>query len=534
MIQILADGVTSYDSRLRQPGNDYTLLGLKTVSGLNKGGTAEIVMPSGHPAYNAYTGLRTIVEIYRDHRLRWRGRALDIKDNLFNQRTVLCEGELCFFQDGVSRPYIYQDPPDAIFTSIVEDYNAQVEPFKRFRVGQITVTDANNYVRLESESAEQSYNTLIKLVDRCGGYIIFTTADDGVREINWYAELNYASKQRIEFGSNLLDFTRAGSVTNLATGIVPYGAKDPTTGLRVQITDVNNGQDYIVDPAAQAYRGTILKPVYWDDVSDPGTLLKKARAHLQSICLSVTTLTLSAVDLSLLDKSIDSFKEGDAVQVVSKPHGLNATFTLVEKPEDWLNIKNSGITLGRDIRSLTGATVAGDKKSTSDLQKMEQAIRTDYQLNAAQVVQASERKMESMIKQASDSILLQVRETEEDLQELRSQSAELEVTANGLSVAVTRVQEGLDAKADRATVEEITEHFLFQEDGLTIFNSATGMGINVSEQQVAFTGGKDPTTVITPNQMETTKLVVGEQLDLGEFSFLPRSNGNLSFRYIGG
>lgn len=534
MIQILADGAVAYDSRLREPGKDYTLLGLKTVSALNKGGTAEIIMRSGHPAYNAYIGLRTIVEIYRDDKLRWRGRALTTKDNMLQHRTVLCEGELCFFQDGVSRPYLYQDPPDVIFTAIVEDYNAQVEPFKRFRVGQITVTDPNDYVRLESEKAEQSYDSLTKLRDRCGGYFIFTTAEDGVREINWYASLNYASQQRIELGSNLLDFSRAGSVTDLATGIVPYGAKDPNTGIRIQITDVNGGQDYIVDPAAQAYRGTILKPVYWDDVSDPDTLLKKAKGYLQSAWLSVTTLTLSAVDLSLLDKTIDSFKEGDAVQVVSKPHGLNATFTLVEKPEDWLNAKNSGITLGRDIRSLTGATVAGDKKSSSDLQKMEQAIRVDYQLNTAQAVQASEKRMESMIQQASDSVLLRVEETEEDLQELRSQSAELEVTAEGLAVSVTQLQKGMDEKADRATVEEITEHFLFQEDGLTIFNSATGMGINVSEQQVAFTGGKDPTTVITPNQMETTKLVVGEQLDLGEFSFLPRSNGNLSFRYIGG
>ena len=534
MIQILADGVIAYDSRLRQPGHDYSLLGLKTVSALNKGGTAEILMPRGHPAYDLYISLRTVVEIYRDRKLRWRGRALYPKDDSWGHRTILCEGELCFFRDGVSRPYLYQDSPQNIFAAVVNDYNAQVEPFKQFRVGQITVTDANDYIRLESSKAEQSLATLNKLLDRCGGYFVFTTAEDGVREINWYAELNYASAQVIEFGSNLLDFSRTGSNTDLVTGIIPYGAKDETTGARMDITSVNGGVDFIADPEAVALRGTILQPVYWDDVSDSDTLLRKARQYLQNACLAITSLTLSAVDLSRIDKSIDSFKEGDAIRIRSRPHGMDAVFRLIEKPEDWLNTKNSGITLGRDVSSLTGASSAIDRKAQNDLQRAQHDIRIDYELNTAKAVQSSELKTESLIQQSSAEILLRTSESEQAMEELESRTAALELSADGLSLSVTEVKEGLDEKADRATVTEITEHFLFTEDGLTIFNTATGMGIDISEQQVAFTGGEDPTTVITPNEMETTNLRVGTRMDLGEFAFLPRSNGNLSFRYTGG
>ena len=36
MLQLYADGAVAYDSRLEE----YTLLGLKTTTGLNKGGTA--------------------------------------------------------------------------------------------------------------------------------------------------------------------------------------------------------------------------------------------------------------------------------------------------------------------------------------------------------------------------------------------------------------------------------------------------------------------------------------------------------------
>lgn len=114
------------------------------------------------------------------------------------------------------------------------------------------------------------------------------------------------------------------------------------------------------------------------------------------------------------------------------------------------------------------------------------------------------------------------------------QLTEVQTTADGLRVSVSEVQTIIDEKADRSEVTEITEVFVTGSDGLTIANSSTGMGIGISEKQVQFTGGADPTTVITPNEMETTNFRVGERMDLGEFSFLPRTNGNLSFRYTGG
>ena len=113
-----------------------------------------------------------------------------------------------------------------------------------------------------------------------------------------------------------------------------------------------------------------------------------------------------------------------------------------------------------------------------------------------------------------------------------------EISINGESVGVSLSKLSLLADGLKLSVEnlqtDITEHFRFAEDGLTITNSGTGMGINVSEKQVAFTGGVDPTTVITPNAMETTNLQVGVRLDVGGFSLIPRTNKNLSLRWTGG
>lgn len=114
---------------------------------------------------------------------------------------------------------------------------------------------------------------------------------------------------------------------------------------------------------------------------------------------------------------------------------------------------------------------------------------------------------------------------------LKSHVTALEQRADGLSLSVSELRKTADAKADKTQVTEITEHFRFGDDGLTITNSATGMGISLSEKQVAFQGGADPTTVITPNDMRTTNLHITTRLDVGGFSLIPRTNRNLSLRY---
>lgn len=370
MIRVLADGVVVYDSRLE----DYKLLGLTITTGLNKAGTASIVMPPGHPAYNQFTSYRTVIEVYRDNTLLFRGRVLYPTDDFYNRRTLTCEGELNFFRDGIARPYLYQDSPAAIFSQVIDLYNAQVEKFKQFTVGTVTVTDPNNYIRLESESAEPFSDTINKLLERCGGYLVCTSEPLKGRVINWYADLDYKSNQVVEFGENLLSFSRTGANTDMATVIIPYGAKDETTGQRVTIESVNYGLDFIQDYDAVALRGVIAQAVYWDDVTEPANLLTKARQYLASKKNAVTTLELSAVDLSLLDSSIDSYRIGDLVRVRSRPHGLDDIFRLVERKYDLLNPSNDYITLGHDVTTLTGADAANNR------QLMNQAKRTAAQI----------------------------------------------------------------------------------------------------------------------------------------------------------
>ena len=376
MIQVYADDRLAYDSRLEK----YDLLALKVTTGLNVGGTAEIVMPASHPAYGFFTSYKTIVTIYRDGVLRFRGRALYQAVNFLGDKTVTCEGELCFLRDSINRPYKYQASPRSIFVTLINAHNnQQPDSAKRFNVGEVTVVDSNDYVLLESESAETILDTLNKAVERCGGYVTINHYEDGSRDINWLAEIGDQSGQTIEFGENLLDFASTGANTkNLATGLVPFGARDEKTKKRITIASVNGGKDYILAEDAIAERGVIMATHTWDDVTVPANLLKKAKAYLNEAKLFITSLTLTALDLSYMDKSIDTFTVGDQIAVKSIPHGVNETFQLTQLTEDLLNPAASNITLGKDVLSLTGESAATDKRGQTALDSVQ------VQVNQAQ------------------------------------------------------------------------------------------------------------------------------------------------------
>lgn len=510
MIQIFADGALVYDSRLE----GYDLQGLKVTRGLNKGGTAEIVMPADHPAYSSFTGYRTIVEIYRDGWLKFRGRALYPVDDFYNQRTVVCEGELCFLQDAIIRPYLYQTSPAQIFRDVIGKYNEQVDDFKRFRIGAVTVTDPNDYIRLECESAETALAVINKMVERCGGYVVFTTDETGARVINWLESVGARSGQTIELGENLFSFSRSGANTSLATALVPYGAKDETTGERLTIKGVNGGKDYIVDADAAALRGVIMATATWDDVTDASNLLKKARQLLSERKLVVTALTLTALDLSYVDKTVGSFEEGDWVRVRSGAHGLDEDFQITDMAENMLNPVDGLLNMGKEIRSLTSQDVAGDKKAQSEMQQTAASIKRDLDLN---VKQSMDKALEGTVEQLSSLI------------EQKVDSITLEVSGSLGSMAQIQIKGGSgEGRIAELDLTEVRQAFANDSSSVTIsggvvtFNSGT-LIINSTNLQVSADG------TIKATNAELTGILTTES---GEYKSELRG-GRLRFLYDG-
>jgi hypothetical protein len=515
----------------------FELLDLSVTEGLNKSGTASFTMPPEHPAYNEMVAYKTEIKIFEDDVLTFRGRVLHKSDNFYKQRTVVCEGERGFFRDSVCRPYLYQTTPEEIFTALVGIHNAQVEPFKRFVVGSVTVTDPNDYVAFESETALKTGEVLDKLVERCGGYITFETDADGHRIVNWVADLGFRSGQSIEFGENLLDFTRADDTTEPATALIPYGAKNEETGERLTIAEVNNGVDFIEDAEAVAIRGHIFESAYWDDVTVAANLLTKAREHLASRKNIITKLSLSAVDLHYLDKNIATFRCGDKIRVKSKPHGVDEDFLLVDLSRNLLAPDQGQITLGKETASLTGLNADGEKNIQTQIVKTEQSVRAEFNTNIAAQIAEAKRAMTSLITQTSEQIKMEVAE---------SYATNDEVT-NLVSTTMTQLSDSFEFlfrslettvadndESNRTKFEEINKYIRFENGNIILGQTGNTITLKIEHDRIAFLQSGTEKAFFSNNMLTVTDANFLTTLQIGGFIFMPRDNGNLSLIKKGG
>lgn len=358
MYSIYADNNLIYDSRMDLYLMSKAVITLET----NKSAKFVFTIYKDHPYYSSISKLKTIVKVYRDESLIYRGRVIKSVDGFNSDRAITCEGELSFFLDSVQRPYSFRGSPTALFTQFITNHNAQVENDKRFTIGSVTVTDPNDYInRSNSEYEDTLTNLNDRLVDSLGGYIVITPGDNDDRVINWLDSYPATASQEIRFGENLLNFAKTTDAETIASAIIPLGAEiteGENEGQRITIKSVNDGLDYIYDAEAVAEYGWIFAVVIWEDVTLPSNLLNKARSYISELRNLIISIELSAVDLSDMDKDIEAFKLGDMIHVVSEPHNLNATYMLTKQSIDLLHPENNKITLGYSYGTFSEKTLA--------------------------------------------------------------------------------------------------------------------------------------------------------------------------------
>lgn len=361
MWQIYADADLIYDSRYQ----DRLITRGEFDLEVNHSGSFTFVMYPDHPLYNVLTELRSVVTAYRDNDLVYRGRIIRRPDGFDLDRTFICEGELSFLVDSTVRPYSFTGTPEQLFTQLIEEYNSQVAEDRQFKVGLVTVTDPNNYIARANSNYPNTLDELMdKLVDPLGGYIVFTTGESGDRVINWLRYYPSRPVQSIDFGENLLDYSNVRSAEQIATALIPLGAKLPATGEiepRLTIETVNDGKDYIYDEDAVRRYGWIYTTRVWDDVTVPENLLTKGRAALAEMVMPTESIELSALDMSALNADISAFRLGDIVPVRSDPHNLNSAYLLSKQTIDVLRPETNSITLGYSGQRLTSTTLTTAK-----------------------------------------------------------------------------------------------------------------------------------------------------------------------------
>ncbi len=390
MYTIYADDICIYNDVFAV--GDLKIASPKLVMEDCAAGSLTMTLPPSNKAYNTIARLTTDIRVDKDGKELWSGRVLSESKDFWNNRILVCEGELAFFNDSTQPPKEYSGLSIRAFMSdLIAVHNSKVAPNRRFAIGVVTVEDTDYPTRYTNN--ERTIELFNALIEQYGGHLRIRK-ENGVRYVDYLKDYPDTCSQLIQFGSNMIEFTRNWDSTEFATVLVPLGGrldKSPIEALDAFLTveSVNNGSMYIQSDEAVAAFGWIEKVVTWNDVNDPAILLAKAKTYLSDLQFDNMELQLSALDLHYMDVNYEAVKLLDEIRVISRPHGLDRQFpvTKLEIPLD--SPEKTQFTLGSTVK--IGLTSVNNQINSAIIQKIEKLpkahnILKEAKENATQIM----------------------------------------------------------------------------------------------------------------------------------------------------
>lgn len=380
MYTIYTDGKLMYDPSLFHEG--YGVITPKVTVEINKAGSLEFKMPPNNVYYgkdadgnDLIKKLKSILTVFQNGKEIFRGRALSADKDFYKQKTVYCEGELAFLLDSVQRPYTFNGPVANLFRQYINNHNSRVDIDKRFTVGEVSL-DYDETITCSNYDYPNTFDEITEKILNVAGGRLRIRIENNVRYIDLIADekddgdIVYGS-QVIEFGRNLLDITEHITAEDIYTVVVPVGApltikddngNETQSNEKLNIASVNDGKDYIENTTAVKLFGRIEKKIEYTEIKNATELLTQARKDLNKNIEMSLSLTVSAVDLHLLDADVDAIEVGSWVRVISLPHELDTYFKCTKIIYHLDQPESTTYSFGVDTKTLTDQQVS-DKKS---------------------------------------------------------------------------------------------------------------------------------------------------------------------------
>ena len=335
----------------------YSLIDPKISQQINKSGTFRFSIFDSHPYYDIIQPFDGLIKVYDGTDRIYCGRVLSCQRNFYRQKAVVCESELAFFNDVTLRPGTYLGTLADYFKSLLHTYNASATTARHFRFGSC---DMPGNVEIDRKNYTTVWRELQSLITDHGGF--FSTAvysgsgRSEITEISYTVDPGPEDTQKITFGKNLINLTDFISAQNFYNVMIPTGAT--VSGSVVTIESVNGGLDYITPTGGVGVYGNVEKRVSFPDIDTPSALLTAAQTKLDEDAQAAQTLTISAMDLHLLDANVAAFRLGKQYRIVSPPHGFmpgtNNLYPLTKIELNLTRPDNSVYTFGTVKQTLTG------------------------------------------------------------------------------------------------------------------------------------------------------------------------------------
>lgn len=169
------------------------------------------------------------------------------------------------------------------------------------------------------------------------------------------------SKQPIQLRKNLLSMSQKLDPTDVITVLKPLGAAEERTTdegetqavstPRLTISDVNGGSPFLRDQKLIDQFGIQVGVQTWDDVKTDTALLTKGKEFLANQKPVKQLVQITAVDLSLVGRSVSDFWCGNYYDIINPFIGFAQTLRMSAQVIDLVDPKSSTLQAGDVVLS---------------------------------------------------------------------------------------------------------------------------------------------------------------------------------------
>ena len=426
-----------YDNQLLfDPYTDDRITDTKLSSKLNAASYFDFTIAPTHSLYSKLAERAGEVRIYFNNLILFKGEITKIDEDFEGNYSVSCTGVLDYLTATRVRPYstVEGEQPlkapssyDGYFQWLIDQHNSNcLDSRKHFSVGvnQGNMLDKNNYIYRSSEQRPTTASEIEDKILNSAGCYLFVRYEDDLNILDLYADVHDVNTQIIDYGVNMLDFTKTTTAENQYTAVVatgytpnpPEGQTDvkmkPITlegcadgGTPYSSTIVKMG-DRVYDVEAVNRYGYHEYYVSNTDIKTYDGLLYYACKTLNTLLSPALTISVKAVLLALImgDK-YQHLQLGQAVRVRSKPRKVDEYLMVNSIDLDLMNPENTTFDLGASYDTLTGQQSAYLKSLNASINASldtVDAISTNVK-DSAKLAQEAKDKADAATDAAADA-----------------------------------------------------------------------------------------------------------------------------------
>lgn len=525
------------------------------VKGINAIDSFTFSLLPSNIGFNAIYDFLSLVSVYntRKNKYEFWGRVLCTSSTMSEsgliQKEVTCESYFGFLCDSQQSYVNTQNwTVRGLLEHIINQHNEQLEEYKRFEIGEITVTDNNDNLYLGIQR-NNTWNTIKeKLLDTLGGEIRFRVVD-GVTYIDYLEEIGETRTTEIALSRNMKSITKDLDPSACITRLIPLGYKYTNDSEeRLDISSVNGGKNYIDDVDAIEAYGLHVGCVEFDDVKTAGNLLRKGQEWLVANNKIPVKYSITALDLSLLGLDIDDFDVCNYHPVKNALLDIDDVSRIIKKTIDVCEEVRSTIEVGENFKSLSDIQreqfdkIAAAGTTIQKIQAETEELRESVSSTNEIVDELNETVInyETTVLQDCERIIFEALEDYVETGNFESYketvSTQLRLMSDEFSAQVIRTQESIaEVNGDLQTkYNTITKYFTFNIDGLTIGQAESPYKVVIDNDRYSMLVDGVEVLWIANGEVHTPEITVTQKFNLFGYLISQDEVGKVNCDYIGG